>query len=141
MDARMRQRILHGYRHMAAGRFYVFNQGVRRGVSSGKIPASVWGANPDLPGKYLEASEQFDEIFHEAKHGSDLMLLQRDAVQRQIVEYLDEMAPFLEAGAVRNPELLINSGFDLAKERRSTSRTKPVPTPDVSTTDHQGNNQ
>lgn len=114
---------------MAPSKFYVFNQGVRKGISSGKIPASVWVANPELPGSYLATSEKHDEAFHEAKHGSDLAMMQRDLLQQQLVEYLDEMASILEAAAIRSPDLLLYSGYDLGKERRITSRAKPAPAP------------
>ena len=141
MDVRLRQRMLRNYRHMAPSKFYIFNQGVRKGIGSGKIPTSIWGANPDLPGWYLTASEKHDEVFHEAKHGSDVMIMQRDALQQQIVEFLDEMASVLEAASVRNVELLLNSGYDLAKERRGSTRPKPVVNlPEVATSEHQGSN-
>jgi hypothetical protein len=141
MDVRLRQRMLRNYRHMAPSKFYVFNQGVRKGIAGGKIPTSIWGGNPDLPGSYLTASEKHDDVFHEAKHGSDLVIMQRDALQQQIVEFLDEMASVLEAASVRNPELLLNSGYDLAKERRGSTRAKPVVNlPEVATSEHQGSN-
>jgi hypothetical protein len=140
MDARSRQRLMRSYRHMAPSRFYVFNQGVRKGIP--KLPASIWVANPELPGLYLEASEKHDEVFHEARHGSDLMIMQRDALQNQIAEYLDEMASILEAAAIRNPELLVHSGYDLVRERRSAPRAKPVPeNSEASAAEHQGSNQ
>ena len=141
MDVRLRQRMLRNYRHMAPSKFYIFNQGVRKGIASGKIPTAIWGANPELPGLYLAASEKHDEVFHEAKHGSDVMIMQRDALQQQIVEYLDEMASVLEAAAIRTPELLLNTGYDLAKERRGSPRAKPVANvPELATSEHQGSN-
>ena len=39
---------------------------------------------------------------------------------------LDEIASVLEAAAIRIPDLLLSSGFDLAKERRNSVRTKPA---------------
>jgi hypothetical protein len=92
-------------------------------------------------GLFLTASEKHDEVFHEAKHGNDVMIMQRDALQQQLVEYLDEMASVLEAAAVRNPELLLNSGYDLAKERRVSPRAKPtLNVPEAATSEHQGSN-
>lgn len=142
MDSRIRQRMLRNFRHMAPSKFYVFNQGVRKGISGGKIPASVWVANPDLPASYLATSEKHDEAFHEAKHGSDLAMMQRDLLQQQLVENLDEMASILEAAAIRSPDLLLYSGYDLAKDHRSPTRTKPALVAGEGTnTENQGSNE
>ena len=54
------------------------------------------------------------------------MIAQREALQAQLINCLDEMAAILEAAAVRNPDILLSSGFDLAKERRTSSRMKPA---------------
>jgi len=90
------------------------------------IPESIWAANPGLITAYFAASEKHDAVFHEAIYGSILMIAQREALQAELITYLDEIASVLEAATVRNPDLLLSSGFDLAKERRSSSRTKPT---------------
>ena len=41
-----------------------------------------------------------------------------------MIAYLDEMAADLEAESIRNPEILLYCGFDLAKERRGNTRKK-----------------
>jgi hypothetical protein len=120
-----RARILRNYRHMTPGRFHPFNQKVRKGLTdNSNIPDSIWGANPTLLPSYLSVSERHDAVYHEALYGSKLLIAEREVLQAQTVNYLDEIAAVLEAAAVRNPEVLLSSGFDLAKEQRSNSRAK-----------------
>ena len=89
--------------------------------------------------QYLQGKDE--RTFHEALYRSILVIAQRDALQAQLVEYLDEIAAVLEALAVRNPYLLLASGFDLVKERRSGTRTKPAQsTAEVSSAEQQGSN-
>lgn len=120
-------RIKRSYRSLAPGKFHVFNQRVYKGLSGNPlIPEAMWAANPGLIPSYLAASEKHDNVFHEASYGSILVIAQREALQAQLINYLDEIAAVLEAAAVRIPDLLLSSGFDLAKERRGGSRTKPA---------------
>jgi len=120
-------RILRNYHSLGPGKFYVFNQRVRRALTGNpKIPASTWGANPDLITSYLAASEKHETVYHEACYGSSLVITERELLQQQLINYLDEIAADLEAEAVRNPEILLFAGFDLAKERRGASTRKKV---------------
>ncbi|WP_246037846.1 hypothetical protein [Geomonas terrae] len=50
--------------------------------------------------------------------GSRLVIAERDMLQQQLVEYLDQIASFLEMAAVRTPEILLASGFDFTRDRR-----------------------
>lgn len=50
--------------------------------------------------------------------GSRLAIADRGLLQAQLVVYLDEIASLLEMAAVRTPDILIASGFDVVKERR-----------------------
>jgi hypothetical protein len=93
-------------------------------IDNPKIPASTWGANPDLLPSYLAASDKHDAVYHEAKFGSVLVIAERELLQVQLVNYLDEIVADLEAQAVRTPDMLLSSGFDLAKERRGTNTRK-----------------
>lgn len=125
MSARLyqRSRILRNYRHLTQSRFHAFNQKVRNGLTdNAKIPESTWAANPTLLSSYLAASEKHDAVYHQAAYGSKLDIAERIVLQAQVTDYLDEIASVLEAAAIRSPEVLIASGFDLAKERRSGSR-------------------
>ncbi len=56
--------------------------------------------------------------------GSKLVIAEREVLQAQLVIHLDEIASLLEMAAVRTPDILIASGFDLNKERRNHSRAK-----------------
>lgn len=140
--ARQQRRILRNYRNLTPSRFHAFNQKVRRALSDNeKFPESTWAANPTLILSYFAASDKHDSSFHEASYRSILMIAQRDALQAQLVMYLDEIAAVLEAAAVRIPDLLLASGFDLVKERRSGARTKPAQiTAEVSSAEQQGSN-
>ena len=79
-----------------------------------------------------------DAVFHEAKFGSILMIAERELLQAQLVNLLDEIAADLEAEAVRNPDMLLPTGFDLAKERRgiNTRKKAALTAAEASSSDH-----
>jgi hypothetical protein len=107
------------------GRFYNINKKISTALTDNKtIPQAAWAANPELLPNYLAMSKKHDELHHTALLGGKLDISQRDLLQEQLTLYLDEIALVLEAAAVRNPDILVVSGFDLAKERRSHPRTK-----------------
>jgi hypothetical protein len=119
---------LRNYRNLSPSRFHAFNQKVRNGLTDNqKITESTWAANPTLISSYFSASEKHDATYHEALYGSRLLIAEREVLQAQIVNYLDEIASILEAVAVRSPDVLLASGFDLAKERRSHPRQNAGP--------------
>lgn len=125
MTTHTKQRILRNYRNMPPSRFHAFNQKVRTNIADNQtIPESTWGTNPSLLTSYLTASEKHDTVYHQALYRSVLEIAERDVLQAQITIYLDEIASLLEAAAVRHPEMLLASGFDLTKERRSGTRAK-----------------
>lgn len=127
MTLNVPSRILRKYRSMGPSKFYSFNQRVRKALfNNPKVPGSTWGANPGLLTSYFEASDKHDTVYHEATYGSSLVIAERELLQQQLTNYLDEIAADLEAESVRNPELLLFSGFDLAKERRGNTRKKAV---------------
>ena len=134
-------RILRNYRHMAPARFHAFNLRVMTALTDNpKIPDSIWGANPGLLAAYLTTSQKFNGVFHKAIYRSVLDIAERELLQQQLVNYLDEIVADLEAEAVRNPDILLSSGFDLAKERRGNTRKKAVHTAAVAGNDehHEG---
>nr|WP_284694780.1 hypothetical protein [Geomonas sp. Red32] len=113
---------------MSPAKFYTLNQRIKKSIIGSKIiPESVWAGNPDLIPSYLATSDQHDLTYHGALDGSRLLISQREVLQAKTVEYLDEMASTLEAAAVRNPDVLLASGFDLGKERKSRSRKGSPP--------------
>ena len=125
--AKQQPRILKNYRNMGPGKFHAFNRRVCKGLTDNQmIPASMWAANPDLITSYQVASDKHDTVYHEAIYGSILVIAQRAALQAQLIDLLDEIAAVLEGAAVRIPDLLLSTGFDLAKERRSSKRMKPA---------------
>jgi len=122
------RRILRNYRNLAPSKFHAFNQRVRQALAdNSKFPESIWAGNPTLMSSYLSASDQHDQVFHDATYGSRIDIAKRELLQAQIVDYLDELAALLEGAAVRIPDLLISSGFELAKEQRGHARAKAAP--------------
>ena len=142
MGVQQQTRALRNFRNLGPTKFFVFNQRVHRSLANNpKIPSSTWGARPDLLTLYFAASDKYYAVFHEASYGSSLAIAQREILQQQLVNYLDEIIADLEAEAVRNPEILISSGFDLTKERRTHNRKKaPVIAEEVTTGEHSGGN-
>ena len=133
-------RALRNYRSLGLTKFFIFNQRVQRSlVDNPKIPASTWGAKPDLLTLYFAASDKYNAVFHEASYGSSLVIAEREILQQQLINYLDEIVADLEAEAVRNPDILLSSGFDLAKERRSSNRKKAtLSAAEATTGEHSG---
>jgi hypothetical protein len=122
----MDKRILRNYRGMSPARFYALNRRTRKGL------AKLWGTSlaalsPTVKAPYEDASDQHDEAYHEALLGSIVARSRRDLLQVQIVGYLDEIAVTLEGAGYYDPEVLLVSGFDLAKERRGRPRQKGTP--------------
>jgi hypothetical protein len=110
---------------MNPGKFHAFNQKVKNGLTEHPVlPESAWAANPTLLSSYLSTSEKHDSVYHEAVHGSKLVISQREILQAQLTNNLDEIASVLEGAAIRYPEALLASGFDLTKEQRSNARAK-----------------
>jgi hypothetical protein len=128
MSAKLNQpcRILRNYRHKTASKFHAANQRIRKGLTDNpNIPESTFSlGNPTLLPSYFSTSEKHDEVYHRAIYGSRLDIAERDLLQAQTTDYLDEIASILEAAAYRNPNMLLTSGFDLGKERRSHPRAK-----------------
>ena len=123
-------RILRNFHNLPPTKFHAANQRVRNGITQQtNLPDPTWAANPTLLPSYLAASDKYDTVYHEASHGSRVVIAERDILQAQIIIYLDEIAAVLEAAAVRNPEILLTCGFDLTKERRSRTKT-PLPVSD-----------
>jgi hypothetical protein len=119
------RRILRNYRTMNPAKFHAFNQKVKNGLTQhANVPESTWAANPTLMSSYLSASDKHDAVYHEAVHGSRLVISEREILQAQLTNHLDEIASVLEAAALRNPEALLASGFDLTKEQRNYARAK-----------------
>lgn len=141
MTIQSQTRILRNYRNLSPSRFHAFNQRVRKSLADNKsIPESTWGANPSLLMSYFTASDRHDAVHHESHYRSVLVIAQRDLLQTQIVNYLDEIAADLEAEAVRNPALLVSSGFDLAKERRRSPRANAAKAASEAATEPDGSN-
>jgi hypothetical protein len=130
MSANLNQPIIRRtYRHAGPTKFHALNQRIMKALTNNSnIPDSVWSANPALLPSYLSASEKHDAVYHQALYGHKLDIAQRDLLQAQITAYLDEMAVLLEAAAFYTPQMLLTTGFDLAKERRGRPRGKVAST-------------
>ena len=143
MNIHPQNRLLRNYRSLGPGKFHAFNQRIVKAlIGNPKIPASTWGSNPGLLASYVAASDKHNAVYHEACYGSVLMIAERELLQVQLVNYLDEIAADLEAEAVRTPDMLLSSGFDLAKDRRSNSarRKAAQAAAEASTGEYHGSN-
>ncbi|MBU5636194.1 hypothetical protein KOM00_05560 [Geomonas sp. Red69] len=121
----MGSRIVRDYHNMPPTKFHEFNQGVVSSLADKtRFPDSFWGVHPTLVEYYLAASAKHDAVYHESMLGSRVVIAERELLQAQLVLNLDEVASILEMAAVRNPEILLASGFTLAKEKRGRARTK-----------------
>ncbi|GFO65281.1 hypothetical protein M1B72_02205 [Geomonas paludis] len=120
-------RILRNYRSKTPSQFYTLLLRVWKCLTDNPhIPVSVWAANPELLSLFLALAAKYHEVFQRAaSYASKLDIAERDVIQAQLIAYMDEIASVLEAAAVRNPEVLITSGFDLAKERRGIRASAP----------------
>lgn len=118
-------RIQRNYRSLPPTRFHEANQRVRSALADKtRFPDTFWGENLELIQSYFAVSDTHDAAYHEAKYGSKLVISQRDVLQAQLITLLDQIVSLLEMAAVRNPEILLASGFDLTKERRGNTRAK-----------------
>ena len=143
MNVHQQNRVLRNYRNLPPRKFHAFNQRIVKALTDNpKIPASTWGSNPSLLASYMAVSDKHNAVYHEACYGSVLVIAERELLQVQLVNYLDEIAADLEAEAVRTPDMLLSSGFDLAKERRSHSTRKKTAqaAAETITGEHHGSN-
>lgn len=121
----MGHRIVRNYRSMSPTKFYELTRRVATAlVDKTRFPDSIWVAKPTLLESFLAAAAKLDAVYHESMLGSKLVIAEREIIQAQLVINLDEIASILEVAAVRNPDILIASGFDLTKDRRGRSRGK-----------------
>jgi len=118
-------RILRNYRHLPPSKFHQFVSRVKTALADKtRIPDTIWGANLALITAFFVAIDKHDYVYHESMHGSRIVIAEREMLQAQLVIYLDQIASLLEMVAVTNPDILLVSGFDTAKERRTHPRNK-----------------
>ena len=122
------RRILRDYRFWKCSKLHALTQRVRKALTDNpNIPVSVWVNHPDLLALFFAAADKLDVMYHEALLRSIVAIAARDALEREVIGYLDLIASLLEAAAAVNPDILLTSGFNLAKERRARSRAKQPP--------------
>lgn len=120
------RRIKRDYRQLrgAPARFLPAAKTVKQSLSNRQNYPDSWWVNIALRDRYFERVDALEVSCHLASDGGKSLIRERDRIIEEVVQMLDEIALLLEAGAVRDPELLLNSGFNLAKERRSSNRTR-----------------
>lgn len=125
MERQSQCRILRTYRKKSPSRFYSILLRVWKCLTDNpNIPASVWGANPELLRLFQAMAAKYHEVYQRAfLYSSKLDIGEREVLQAQLTQYMDEIASVLEAAAIRNPEVLMSSGFDVTKERRNLGRS------------------
>ena len=117
-------KILRTYRCKSPSRFYNIMLRVWKCLTDNpRIPGSIWAAHPELLPLFLTLAAKYHEVYQRASlYSSKLDIAEREVLQPELIEYMDEIAAVLEAASVRNPDLLVISGFDLTKERRNLTR-------------------
>lgn len=124
----MVRKIKRNYRHGSPAKQLAFVRRVRHAIANGKYANEPWVQ------AFLACSDKYDLAYNIAFNGDRLLIAERDRIWEELVVTLDEMAARLEAESVRNPELLLSSGFDLtsAPNRSTRSRQRlsaPISTP------------
>lgn len=127
----MQRRIKRDYRRYGPKEFLSFAQKVQLCLFGNKnYPDSIWGINVALLQKYIELVTALATAYRLASNGDRLLIRERDKLMEEIIALLDEMASFLEAVSMRNPDALYTTGFNIAQERRSHRRTRlPLTSP------------
>ncbi|MBJ6726827.1 hypothetical protein [Geomesophilobacter sediminis] len=123
-----RTRILRDYRFFKCKKLNAFSQRVRKGMTNNpNIPDSLWVNHPGLLALFFAAADKLDIVYHESLLRSIVSIAARETLEVEVIAYLDQIASLLEAAAVQNSEMLLTSGFNLAKERRGRSRAPQPP--------------
>jgi hypothetical protein len=126
MSTRTKQRMIkRDYRNLPPGKALPFFRKVVHGLTdNANFPDETWGANTTSRQQLFDAVNRFEGAYHPALNGGKLEIAERDRIHEEVVVMLDEVASHLEAVAVRNPDALLSSGFNVVQERRKASRTK-----------------
>ncbi|WP_224982576.1 hypothetical protein [Geomonas agri] len=121
----MQRRIKRDYHRFGPKEFLAFSQKVQLSLIGNKnYPDSVWGGNAALLQKIVELVTALVTAYRLASNGDRLLIRERDKLIEEVIALLDEMASFLEAVSMRNPDALYTTGFNIAQERRSFRRAK-----------------
>jgi len=73
---------------------------------------------------YFEKVDSYETIYHTSLDGSHSMIRDRDKLGQEIMVLLDQIASGLESAFMLDPDALLNTGFTITQERRSTRREK-----------------
>lgn len=117
--------ILRNFHSMGPTQFHQFNQRVATALGDKtRFSDAFWGSNAARLESYFATSDKHNAVYHESMLGSKVVIAEREVIQAQLVISLDEIASLLEIAALRTPDILVASGYDLGKERRGRSRAK-----------------
>jgi hypothetical protein len=123
----MPQRIKRDYRQMGSSpaKFLPTCKRIKQSLADREnYPDSWWGGHLALRDHCFETVDALEVACHLASDGGKSLIHERDKLILEMIQILDEIASLLECWAVRKPEMLLNSGFALTKERRSPSRSR-----------------
>ncbi|HBG03965.1 MAG: hypothetical protein A2075_14365 [Geobacteraceae bacterium GWC2_58_44] len=120
------RRIKREYRQRSSpAKFLTFCKKVKLSLTDNpNYPDLTWGANTTLRQKYFEKVDGLEVSCHLASNGDRLLIRERDKLIQEIILTLDEIASFLEAASIRNPDALFSTGFSVTQERRSSHRIR-----------------
>lgn len=115
---------LRGLRN-APSKFLVACKRAKQSLSDkDNYPDSWWEGDITLRDDCFEKVDALEQACHLASDGSRTLIRERDKLIDEIIPLFDELASLLESRSVRNPDVLLKSGFPVIKERRSPNRTR-----------------
>ena len=121
----VKRKILRDYRRLGPTKFRARILDVRHGLTNNpNFPDSAWGSQVDVLGQCFEKIDRYDAAYRLADNGDRAMIRDRDKLAEEIIVLLDQIASFLEAVCVRNPDALFTTGFAISQERSPRSKTK-----------------
>jgi hypothetical protein len=117
-----RRMIKRAFRQMRSpAKFFAFCKKVQHGLTD----------NPNLTDsiallrqQFFEKVDSLETTYHLALDGGRTVIRERENLSQEIVVLLDQIASFLEASFILNPDALLTTGFEVTQERRSPNRVR-----------------
>lgn len=117
-----RRMIKRDFRHMKSPtKFLTFCKKVQHGVTDNP---NLTDAIDPLRQQYCAKVDSLDTAHHLALDGGRSLIRERDRLTEEIVVLLDQLASFLEAALILNPDALFTTGFNVTQERRNPTRVR-----------------
>jgi len=117
-----RRMVKRDFRHVRSpAKFLAFCKKVQYSLTDNlNLPDSM----APLRQQYFEKVGILDTTYHLALDGGHSVIREREKLRQEIVVLLDQIASFLEAAFILNPDALLTTGFAVTRERKSPNRVK-----------------